>query len=114
LVDEIEMYLDQHYQTEIIGSYTNDELGLTVIVARGQVTVRGTTRPMIQVIQDGGGFKYNHPNPCPSCDDWARTARCADHWETTFQENEDGRPVTADGFRPPRAIAEAYERMGLL
>jgi len=109
LVAEIESYLDQDYQTEVIESDTVADLGLRYTVARGATSGAPTARrannyvrPMIQVINNGASSSGPQPGTsCGACGDFSRTWACAEHPELNWDSKRRywDRPCTGDRDR---------------
>ena len=72
-------------ETELLGSDEYDPWnnGLKILRARGYYKARhnGYPRRMFDLFGPDYTSAYNveYWFPCPACDDWARTSRCADH-----------------------------------
>lgn len=110
VVAAIEDYLDQEEQTEIAGHYPahfcEDDglITLTTIGARAARRRANYVRPMFQAIPLGASstIAVRDTDPCPDCDNWAYTSRCAQHAERgldrqgRFQEIRPYIPPTHD------------------
>lgn len=123
LVEEIEAWLDQAYQTEIFQTDTMGPLddGLMVTFARGAESASGPVgvrrpgnhaRPMFQLIPDQAysGTPTRPANPCPDCYDFSRSWNCEYHPERSYDTKTHawGRPGQ-EPFSPP--AAPAIDRM---
>jgi hypothetical protein len=95
-------WLDEDCQssTTIVALREDPDVDLVVQRTNGGEWTRDETsnyvRPMIQVLGGGSATPRNFANPCPACDDWSRTANCADHpernlyWVDSFDKPVDG------------------------
>jgi hypothetical protein len=80
---------------------------------------RECSRPMFQIFGDGiGSAMRQSVTPCPDCDDWARTSRCAEHHELTWNAKTrrwDGRSPEGEEPPTPRPLPLArYSSSGTL
>jgi hypothetical protein len=127
LVEEIEAYLDQPYQTEIVDESDPDRDGLITTVARGftstgQPGSRGSNhyaRPMFQVIVQGAfsGWPLTG-TPC-QCGNFAYSWNCPEHdelpWDTKSrrwirpQSAEPRRPTAFWSPTAPTGLIDAYQ-----
>jgi len=95
-------WLDEDCQssTTIVALREDPDVDLVVQRTNGGEWTRDETsnyvRPMIQVLSGGSATPRNFAHPCPACDDWSRTANCADHperglyWVDSFDKPVDG------------------------
>lgn len=95
LVEEIEVYLDMHYQTEISDVQEDSELGIQYTFARGLVPQHGAgtrnennyARPMFQLIVDqafsGAGPRVEVPCQCYRFD---QSWHCEQHEELDWDD----------------------------
>lgn len=110
VVEEIEAYLDMHYQTEIVQE-GEDRLGLKYLLARGfrpagdgrpgTRRMNNYARPMFDVISDGGGLSgaAQPVTPC-QCYRFDQSWACSEHPED--------RP---DGWEARSSQPTAYDRL---
>lgn len=94
LVADIEDYLDQLANTEIIYHMERGLDGWEIQRAAGRY--KGTySRPMFETFEDGvtSAIRKSYPDPCPACDDWSRTSKCTEHYEIAWQDGEFKGPV---------------------
>lgn len=124
LVEEIEAFLDQPYQTEITNTEEHEDLGITYTRARGSTPTgrpgtRGVdsyARPMFQLIQDRAFSGSGPRGTLCQCGDFAYSWNCPEHDELPWDSKARRwiRPQADDGVRlaywspePPRA--DLYE-----
>lgn len=88
LVAAVEQHLDQNRTTRIASAYEikhGPMAGAVIVAAEGFYPATHTVHPrlMIQLLEDGAGSAWtgDFKDSCPGCDNWAYTARCADHPE---------------------------------
>lgn len=129
LVEEIESFLDQSYQTEITGTEEHEELGITYTRARGftptgRPGTRGPdqyARPMFQLIQDRAFSGSGPRGTLCQCGDFAYSWNCPEHDELPWDNKARRwiRPAADDGVRlaywspepRPVGLIAAYENV---
>jgi hypothetical protein len=127
LVEEIEAFLDQPYQTEITGTEEHSELGITYTRARGftptgRPGTRGAdqyARPMFQLIQDRAFSGCGPRGTLCQCGDFAYSWNCPEHDELPWDSKARRwiRPAADDGVRlaywtpepPPAGLVAMYQ-----
>ncbi len=78
--------VDEDPAGEVIGEDSSGEqvYEYRALRARGAYAARSKglyVRPIFQTLHPGrgSGQSLRYPAPCPDCDDWSRTSRCAQH-----------------------------------
>lgn len=109
LVEEIEAFLDQPYQTEITNTEEHEDLGITYTRARGfrptgRPGTRGAdsyARPMFQLIQDRAFSGSGPRGTLCQCGDFAYSWNCPEHDELPWDSKARRwiRPQADDGVR---------------
>lgn len=111
LVAGIEEYFRINHATADSGppSMEGSAPGLLFHTANGrhgtpEQPYRAYSRPMFQIFDDGVGSAMRQSvTPCPDCDDWSRTSKCAEHYELAWNAKTkrwDGRPYPEDAPYP--------------
>lgn len=109
LVEEIEAFLDQPYQTEITNTEEHEDLGITYTRARGfrptgRPGTRGAdsyARPMFQLIQDRAFSGSGPRGTLCQCGDFAYSWNCPEHDELPWDSKARRwiRPAAEDDVR---------------